>query len=487
MKRVFLFCCLSAFLIISCGRNYSRDPLTLTISGESARKDFTLCREVLEAAHPSLTLYHNKQRITYLFDSVYSTLTKRLTLRELFNKFYFLTNEAGCSHTDFFLPSYVYDTLENRNYFFPLPVLLVENKLLVNTLDGQLSEGTEIVSVNGIPSQQILNNISLYNSVEGFHRHGQLIMASRDFAFQYYLKYGAKDEFEINYTDTPGKQKSITLDAVSFNDWNYQNKNNRYYFDDTNVDYDLRINNEKQYAVLRVATFDYEGEAKDAAFKRFCENSFDLLKRKNNINSLIVDLRDNGGGRLNCLFYLFSFLAEKQFVEYDRVVSRIDRIPYRQYSFLSIEETNELNNTLKNEFGKKSNGYYYYADSLINTWEPNENHFAGKVFVVTNERTVSAASYLALLTKRSGRGKVIGEETAGGSYSGNGFTSLAYSLPGSGIRLFFPYAHMVYSYKDEKNTGRGVVPDYIVPDTYESFKNNEDKQISYIIDSLILK
>jgi len=376
--------------------------------------------------------------------------------------------------------------LQNRNYFFPFPVLSVENKLLVNAQGEQLTEGTEIVSINGVSSQQILNNISLYNSVEGFHRPGQLIMASRDFAFEYYLKYGAKNEFDIRYYDTLGRQQSITLGATSYSNWIYRNKNDRYYYDDTNVDYDLHINNEQHYAVLRVATFDFEEDTRDAAFKHFCENSFDLLKRKNNINSLIIDLRDNGGGRLNCLFYLFSFLANKPFVEYDRVVSKIDRIPYRESFALSWQERDELNKTLRNEFGKQSNGYYYYADSLINTWEPNENHFNGKVFVITNEKTVSAASYLALLTKRSGRGKVVGEETAGGSYSGNGFTSLAYSLPASEIRLFFPYAHMVYSYKDEKNTGRGVVPDYVVPDTYESFKNNEDKQIRYIIDSLIL-
>jgi hypothetical protein len=48
----------------------------------------------------------------------------------------------------------------------------------------------------------------------------------------------------------------------------------------------------------------------------------------------------------------------------------------------------------------------------------------------------------------------------------------------------FPFARLAYSFKENKNTGRGVVPDYSVPDTYESFKKNTDRQLDYIIDSL---
>ena len=90
------------------------------------------------------------------------------------------------------------------------------------------------------------------------------------------------------------------------------------------------------------------------------------------------------------------------------------------------------------------------------------------------------------MIKNSHRGKIIGEETTGGSFSGNGFTALKYVLPNSKISFEFPYAHIMYSFRDEKNTGRGLLPDYMVPDSYESFKKNTDQQYGFIVDSLIL-
>jgi C-terminal processing protease CtpA/Prc len=98
---------------------------------------------------------------------------------------------------------------------------------------------------------------------------------------------------------------------------------------------------------------------------------------------------------------------------------------------------------------------------------------------------VSAASYFALMVKNAGRGKIVGEETTGGAYSGNGFTTLKYILPNSKISVNFPYAHMIYSFKEKKNTGHGLLPDYHIPDSYESFKENEDRQVTFILDSLI--
>jgi C-terminal processing protease CtpA/Prc len=170
------------------------------------------------------------------------------------------------------------------------------------------------------------------------------------------------------------------------------------------------------------------------------------------------------------------------------VASKINELPFSEHldkDFASREES-DLNETLYAEFNKKRNGFYYYADSLISKWTPDDFRFSGKVYVITNATTVSAASYFALLIKKAGIGKIIGTETAGGSYSGNGFKNLEYVLPKSYFKLIFPYAHMVYSLKENQNTGRGVIPDYIVPDTYESFKNNEDKQVRYIVDSIIL-
>jgi hypothetical protein len=488
MKGLIAFL-LAAFIILTgCDRDYRTDPLERTLSLSKVQTDFSLCREILEKAHPSLTIYRKPERVNFLFDSVYKTCTGRTSIRELFNKLYYITNEAGCSHTDFFIPPHLYDTLQKRKYFFPFPVLWVQGKLLVNLTGNEVEEGTEIETIDGVPVKKILQELSMYNSVEGVHRPSQELLASRNFAFQYYLKYGIKKYFNIEISGVERKKELKRAEAITFEEWTDRNDNYIYYADDHSVDYDMSVEDTEGYATMRVSTFEFDGRKKREAFANFCKNSFELLSNKKNIKSLIIDVRDNTGGRLDCLFELYSFLAQSPFIEYDRVYSKVASIPYRRYLSPGFDEYSaaEVNASLREEFKKKENGFYYYKDSLINEWTPSEHRFLGNIYVITNSRTVSAGSYLALLIKRSGRGKVVGEETGGGSFSGNGFTTLEYQLPRSGIILMFPYAHMVYSYKEEKNKGRGVIPDYVVPDTYKSFSDNVDIQLAYIIDSLLL-
>jgi len=479
----------SSLLFCSCQRNYElRDPMERTLTIESAQEDFRAFRKILETAHPSLTLYKKPERMNFIFDSVLKTITKRISRRDLLNKYYFITNEAGCSHTDFYLPEGVYDTLRNRAYFFPLPVLLVENKLLVNAVRDDLGEGKEIVEINNVPVEQILKELRMYNSVEGAHRRSQLVLASRDFSYQYYLLYGSRQSFTISYTDSSRRISKKDLAAITYDEWNDRNSDEIYYYDDKSVDYDLRIDEDQHSATMRISTFDYDGYSRKKAFEHFCANSFELLQKKKNINSLIIDVRDNGGGNMDCLFYLYSFITDSSFHEFDRAFSKINTVPFRNWltkDFLN-NRVDEVNSTLGEEFTHKSKGLYFFEDSLINVWKPDPIHFSGKVFVVTNESTFSAASWLALLVKYSGRGKVVGDETGGGAVSGNGFRMLRYRLPESGIVLNFPYVHIVYSTYSGKNMGRGVMPDYWIPDTYESFIDNKDRQIAYITDSLLL-
>lgn len=487
MRPVLTFFLFSALLFCGCvDTKGSKDPLEKKISRSSAEKDFRIFKKILEAAHPSLTLYKSKEKIDLLFDSVYNSLSSALFLRDLYNNLYYITNEVGCSHTDVYLPAYMYDTLLNRKFFFPYPVLLVENKLLVNVTGYDITEGTEINSINGMPVTRILEHLAIYNSIEGFHRSGQKNMASKDFSFQYFLKWGEQKKFELEITDTLGKKQIVFKDPITLEEWNTRN-DSKYYFDGQEVDYDLFINNERGYALLRLPSFDFFGYQKQTGFEHFCTNAFELLEKKKNITRLIIDLRENTGGRLYAAFLLFSYLAKKPFSEYDYVVSKINRIPYPDYlssDFIS-EQKGEINKDLNDEFSTKRKGNYYFADSLIGKWTPNPHRFTGRVYVITNPATASSASYFAVMVKNTGVGKIVGDETAGGSSSGNGFSSLEYVLPNSGLRFLFPYAHIIYSLK-EKNTGGGLKPNFNVPDTYKSFMDNKDIQVNFILDSLNL-
>ncbi len=488
MKRCFAPLLFLIFIIYSCTKK-DFNPLVNTISKEKAVEDINTCVKILKQVHPALYLYISEKRFNQLADSLKSTVKEDITVGELYNMLNYMADETGCSHTVLQLPGYMYDTLQNRKFFFPYSVKLIEGRLYVNSYKYDLPERTEIKSINGHPVQKILNELMFLERVEGRHRNTQKELAASDFAFDYFLKYGAAKEFVINITDTNGRAATVTEQAITKQEWDERDYNYQYYFDGKDVDYDLYINDEKNYAYMRIYTFKYEGGERQTAYENFCNNSFQLLKAKK-VKSLIIDVRENTGGELYNLFYLFSYLSPKPFREYEKVVSRINSIPFpalldKEFKDASMKAVNER---LEEEFAPSLNkNYYILADSLIQTWEPDLNRFNGNVFVITNPKVASSASYFSVMVKNSGAGKVVGEETAGGACSGNGFTNLEYTLPNSEIKLILPYAHIIYTFKDAVNKGQGVLPDFFVPDKKTSFTENKDGQYSFITDSIINK
>jgi C-terminal processing protease CtpA/Prc len=458
------------------------------ITVDAAKADLKTFSDILKKAHPSLNLYISAERFNTLIDSLNKSITETISLNDLYNKLIFIVDEIGCSHTGVQIPDYVYDTLDHRNYFFPYPVAFIDGKLLVNEEGLDLPQGTEITAINKEPVEDILHNIMRYNPVEGRHRSIQIEMAASQFEMQYYLSHGKKERFTIKTIDTNGISKTVYKDAVNYEKV-VDHSNNIYYFDAVDADYNCYFSKEKDYAYLRIATFAFNRTQQQDAFENFCNNTFELLKYKHPAN-LIIDLRQNSGGKLYNAFFLYSFFAKKPFREYDKVYSKIKAVPFKEcYSdnFWASDEQS-INDYLTNEFKQRTTDHYYaIPDSLISTWDPDVNHFNGKVYVVVNCETASSASYFATMIKNSGVGKIVGENACGGSYSGNGYQTLRYTLPQSHIKFYFPYAHMLYTFKDEKNTAMGLMPDYVVPNTYESFKNNSDKQLWFIVDSLVSK
>lgn len=486
-RSVFLLAVLVVLLSCNDRPVDKTDPLTTAISAEAAKEDFDLFARMLKKAHPALGNNIADQRTNRLLDSVFKTIPDEdLSLRDLYNKMAFVADEMGCSHTNTNLPQNILDTIFYQNLFFPYPVSFVEGGLVINGGFDDLSPGTKIWSINNVPASDILGQLRMYNTVDGVHRETQQYMAASNFSLDYYKRYGAPREFELRVIDTMGKSKTIFADPVSLYDVS-KRQEQLYYFDAMDVPYSLKINEEEHYAIFRLTRFDFDSHNQERAYEAFLENTFDLLRLRKDIRHLIIDLRENRGGDLFYCFLLHSYLSDKPFSEYNTVFSRIKAVPFKDaLSTFDATDWLSINSRLYSEFTSHDTRGYLIPDSSIKIWEPNKKRFAGNVYVVTNANTASSATYFTSLVKNSGRGKVVGVETCGSEHAINGLSQLRYRLPASGIGVEFPYAKLVYSFRSDK-ADRGIIPDHIIPDTYESFKKNEDKQLKFIVDSLISK
>lgn len=477
-----------AFFFLSCSYNKFEAPGSNHISYKNAKADFALANELLQSVHPDLYRHVSAERYQQVYDSIDKTITQSLTERELLNKINILTMLAGCSHTDTDLGVTTVERMERNKVYFPYPLIHIDGKLFLNTAMANIPVGSEILQINNRQALEILNEIANYNEVDGENRTAMLTEAAKYFSYSYFLKFGYEEVFKIKARDTTGQiliYRTYPVDGDTYN----INNSSKHYYDVNDIDYDLSINEENGNAIMRITNFELNTDTKMEAFENFCSNSFLLLKRSPAVKNLILDLRDNSGGKLNCCFLLFSYLTKKPFKEYKMVSAKITNVPYQEYLSQGFKNDNleVLTDQISDDFELKNPNQIIYRDSLNSLWEPQENRFTGNVYVVSNSGVYSAASYLCLLIKNSGRGKIVGEETSSGANESNGFWVLDYTLPHSGIRLYIPFAHLSYSFGKPGGERGCVKPDYLKPNNFESFITNKDNQIQFILDSLILQ
>jgi hypothetical protein len=395
----------------SCLVNNDALPTEHTISESRAKEDFKTFTGILKKAHPALYAFTPQPVMDSFTDSLYKTISGNTSQRQLFNIMSLVVEKISCAHTNLYLPGTSVEAMNKLKYFFPYPVILIENKLLVNIADQDLPRGTEIKAINKIPVAEILRNLSAYNSTDGMRNQLRSRLVANDFGFEFFLKYGQQDMFMVDCIkpDSAAVQSLEKVLPVTLEELNNRYRDEKYYYDATDVDYDFYTEPEAGYAVIKLRTFEYDTYSKDKAFENFCKNTFSLLRLSPGIKTLVIDVRENSGGNYSNCHQLFSYLAANPFHEYQRVSTKVKQLPDSDlleddYSNMSGDG---IRNLVNEDFYKATNGKYYLADSVNELITPKLQRFAGRVLVVVNNEVNSAASYFASLVKNSGRGKII--------------------------------------------------------------------------------
>ncbi len=139
---------------------------------------------------------------------------------------------------------------------------------------------------------------------------------------------------------------------------------------------------------------------------------FDDLAIKG-VSNLIVDLRDNRGGRDDYALYLLSYLAKAPFHYHLSLKAATDH-----FTFLSYTNQEEALNPLMSQIVTKgSTGSFILRNThpTLNIKYPEANRFTGKIYFITNGNTFSAAADFAAIANELKLGEFIGEETGGAS------------------------------------------------------------------------
>ena len=164
-------------------------------------------------------------------------------------------------------------------------------------------------------------------------------------------------------------------------------------------------------------------------------------------HSLIVDLRENGGGTAAAIPVAARILEERQVLG-----TFIANAWWRDNETLPGNELLEVRPVLNGRSQQEVMGELVTTGYTAASLDPAETVFDGDVYVLISERTASASEALVGMIKMSGRATLIGETTAGEMLSSNFFP-----LP-SDFSLRLPVADFYLS-DGTRIDGTGVAPD----------------------------
>jgi hypothetical protein len=492
MNRIFIAAAALLFVSLSsCSVTNSSYNADKKYPKEALQHDFTLLRNILEKKHPSLYWYSSKDSIDMYFDKYYSMIEDSMTeLRFGWRILAPLTDKIHCGHTSFGM-SKAYNKWASGKIFpsFPLYMKIWNDTMVLsgnlNRKDSILKRGMLISSINGIKPKEIINTMFGYMTEDGISNNINYIRLSTNFPYYHRVVYGLRKQYDITYKDSTGFEKAIKIPLYEpVNDTTKRNRprpgtkiskserKKRRLQDQRSLAIDT-VNNT---AVLTVNSFS------GAGLRKFFRQSFKNI-RKDNINNLVIDLRSNGGGKINLSTLLTKYVTRQPFRIADSATVVAKSLgPYTKY----------IKGKLLNNIGlfflthKRSDGRRHFTYWENKTFHAkNKNHFGGDLYILTNGPTFSASTLLCNDLKGQPGITLVGEEAGGGWHGNNGVMIPDITLPNTKLRVRLPLVRLV-QYNHVPKDGHGVMPDIYVGPDYDALMKGVDKKME-VVQELIKK
>lgn len=461
-------------------------PLESRFSTEEFLEDLHMFRSIREKVNSGLYVYRSKPQI----DSIYKWAEREVAASRNIFDFYKviakLTVFEGSCHNFTELPNYTSYYLTQKPEYLPITLKNVDGRLLQDSQETLIPLGAEIVSINGISSQQMISRLSQYYSADGFSVvFREAAGFEKGLLDKFYIEFGTHKNYDIAY-QWKGRLHGIRLSGISF-DQAKKLQESRYSVSYSGKDgekYRLDKVTDGMYRLV-VKTFDFATDQNDPAYKKFSSFLDAMMKTLENEKAghLIIDLRGNGGGAGALYEKVFSYLTQHPFRDSRYAYTLFNEAPLKERLVMSplflvngVKDGYGLDAYLKQLYPREVQGKYYWTDEKNPLILPNKKTFKGQLYLFIDEHVASAGSHLASLIKSYTNAIVIGRETNGGYYEHNGHLPVVYELPNTRIQTGFSIVHVIQDAQvlDDQKKGSGVVPHIKIQTTDQEFLNHTD-------------
>ena len=480
---------ISLFLLISCKNENQNLNENKSLSKQEMLQDFETFEAIYQKANAGLYTYRSKHQIDSVFAENKVKITDSLSYREYYNLLWNVIDFTGSCHNRLDFSNSLFDSLSKQKIFFPIPLKLIEGKLITNLTHENIPLGSEIISVNKLKAQEFLTQISKYKSTDGFNKTGKHRWIETDFLPSYiYLAFGKQNKYAIAYKQDGSKKVQHTIiPSGTYSDFynNFQNRHSKALEEQDTVAYSYKMMDSINTGLLTVKTFAM-GESETEGHKKyasFLDSVFTKIKDQE-VKNLIVDVRGNAGGNDPNDLLLYSYLTQRTFQENISAYTLFQEIPFQEHYI--YDDVEGLTNFFKEIYTAFKDDKFYQNKASNKVWYPKQNAFQGNIILLIDPYVASAGSLFASLIKSDDRTIVIGEETSGGYYGHTGIMPVTYELPNSKLLLTFSVVDLKQDVKElpDEKFGDGVIPDYIIGQSYKDFIDNRDTQLKFAIEKV---
>lgn len=458
------------------------------LSAEAAARDLALAKEAIERIHPGYDRYTDRAELDRRWRELERNAADGTTTTELYLGLSRVLTDIRCDHTKAELSPDMAEARETDPVYLPFHFKIFDNKMFVDKADPAtgLKRGDQILRIDGDRVARRLNAARPFMAVDGFTDH------VRDLALEQNSEYygsgflhfdamlepaDAKAELRVK---TPGtRARTVKVDRIGYADWRAIKQEKRWtnFSDPGSVTLDMVSDD---VAILSVETF--VNYRTPVAPSTIYGPLFAKLKNEN-VGTLIVDVRRNGGGSTDAMAGLISRLTRK---DDNRVLTNVW---VQTYDFDGLRENirtwdPRALNPDPGLFTERPDGRFDVApianDQLI-PFDQADDAFEGDIIILTSGRNASGVTQMYSVLAGQDGITLVGEET-GGSQEGVTAGLLWFlELPESDLVVRIPWFFQRTAIVDPV-LGKGFIPDVLAPNTYDSWINNQDPALEAALD-----
>ncbi|RZN80632.1 MAG: peptidase S41 [Winogradskyella sp.] len=528
MKKFLLLVSLS-IVLSSCGsiETYN-EAVTKMHPVEDLQEDVDMVYKQLKRLHPRLYQFTPKETLDFKFDSLKTSIVEPMTSRTFHKELAKITKFIGQGHMSLSPPSTRFNRKQRksrRKTKFDVSNLAFEyldNKLIIRSAKGKdsLLVNAEVLEVNGQNPLDLMKkykktvasdgyNKTFYDRAVGYRFLGYYTQDNGRFDSISFKLRNSDSTFIKKYKRLPKAEKKTVVDSTKvdslkkiepkkkltkaekkakklkrkqkFKDYKKYGYNYSTKLYNRNLSF---VGKNSTVALLKIRGFS------SGKYKDFYEESFAILDSLGT-KDLVIDLRNNFGGRLNEIQWLYSYLTDENFtlINKSETNSRIPLLKVLMSNstsvitkfFAGLASPYLLTNNLLRS--SKKDGQLYFKFKAAKERAPNPLNFKGNIYVLINGNSFSASSILSTQLDGSKRATFVGEET-GGAYNGTvaGYYK-TYELPNTKIRARIGLMHIDSKFKTSPD-GYGIKPDVEILPTYEDRLNNIDTELQWVLNDI---